>query len=483
MKDSENQQEVNRRKSRRANRKNLEDARSASSKLGIGIIGFCVLTLIFALAVTRQVDARALPQPKKLSVDTLNLSALSTSWSCPISGDGTTGDTLVLANPDSARAAQVEVSVFDAAGVLVLTKKTKVNAGGLSELDLVDLGANSNTSIVVDSFASSIAVYRGLNLSDGPEFVACVNSLDSQADFPNLVTLRNSNSVLVLANPFNEAIVVDISATLIDISGSVPVSVFDEIRGAIIPAHGRVNLDLQKEFGRYGQLGVHVQSRSGFFAAETLMTYSGADDINGQTVVSNARDISDLGEIVWVGASPTRIAAHNNSANSHSLSIKSISDDNRYINGEPETVSAGATLSLTNSGAEYQSRTTVVSIEEGSRQASGIYASWIHASGDSVSGGSLSNAGSKSFIVPVVTGDQINLYNPSNSKVKIEISSLGSKKKRSYVVGESTYVAVPIADFNIEGTSILRVDANGKIFAGSSDAAFTRHSPALAVRK
>lgn len=463
-------------------RKNKEDVKSQSSKLGYLIIFACVLIVSTSLFVTQQIGARELPQPQDAPADTIKLSSLSTSWTCPISGSGENGDTLTLANSDTSRISHVDVSAFKADGKLAGKKSYEVNPSTEKTISVSEVGADSSTSLFVESFGSSIAVFRSLKLSDGPELISCINNLDSRADFPNLETIRNSNSTIVVANPFDEAIVIDITANLVDNSVNPPISVLDELRGVIIPSHGKTAVDLQSEFGRYPLVSAHLKSRSGFFAAETLVSFTGALSVNGQTVVSSARDISAGGSVTWVGASPTRITAYNESLNARSVSVTSIATDKRSMVAEPDLVSPGTTSVLSNLGADFSARTTIVEIEASSTRANNIFASWLHASGDSVSGGSFAIEKARRSLVPVTTGDELQVYNPNNKKVSFTISKLGSKATKVVTIDAKSYTVFSLENFEFSDVSVLELKSDRPIFVAASSLDLTRHVPGIEIR-
>lgn len=471
-----------RRISKEQNKRTREDVRNSSSKLGYLIIFSCVLIVSVGMLVTQRIDAKALPKPKDTPVDTINLSSLSTSWTCPVSGESKKGDALLLANPDQTRTSHIDISTFDLAGKELSKKSYEVAPASQMEIEVAEVLADESTSLFVESFSSSIAVFRSLSFSDGRELVSCLNNLDSRADFPNLQTIRNSNSTIIIANPFGEAIVIDLTANLLDSSVTPPIATIDEVRGIIVPAHGKMAIDLQAEFGRYPLVSAHLKSRSGFFAAEAIVTFKGAESVTGQTIVSSAYDFSHKGSITWVGAAPTRIAAFSESLNSHSVEVAAIATDKRAINGEAQILTPGTTSILNNVGADFANRTTVISINDGANQPSNIFASWLHASGQSVSGGSFAVQKSKRSIVPVGSEDNLQVYNPNNEKVTFTVTKLGSKAEQKFTIDALSYRVFPLQEFEIKTISVIEINAKKKIIIAAGDSTFASHSPGIEVR-
>lgn len=475
-------QHLSRHAARRARKKNRDDALQQSSKLGYVIIGACVLIMTLAFVFTQQVDARATPQPEKIPADSVKASSLSTSWICPISGSAASADSILLSNPDFDRSANVQVVSYDPAGNVTGKTELKIEPSATKEIGLNILGSNDASSILVDSFSGSIVVFRSMTLSDGVELLPCINNFSSQAVFPNLETIRNSNSIIVLANPYDEAVVVDVVGTLTDTSINPPISVLDEIRGVIIPAHGRVNLDLQSEFGRYGLVSVAVNSRSGFFGAEAFLSFTGGESVQGQTVVSAAPDISSSKNQSWVGVAPTRVVARNDSQHSFSLGITALASDKRSINGEPQVISPFTTSTLNNIGSDFLTRTMTLAIEDSSNKPNNIFASWIHASGNAVSSGSTNHQGSLRALALVNNQDNLFIYNPNREKATIAIQILGSNNKKEITLDGLLYTAVPLNFLALQSDSVLEVTSTQKIVSAVGDSKMTHYSQTVDIR-
>jgi hypothetical protein len=472
-----NQKEKLDRKAKSRNEKKLK----SSSKLGFMTVFACVAIALLSFVVTTSFSANARPQPKFVPADALKASALSTSWVCPISGAGIVSNSVVISNPDTSRTANVEISLFDSLGNKIGSEIVKVEPNSFLIRSPNSLGAKNDTSLFVDSFSAPIAVFRSLKLSDGEELLGCVNDLRSTASFPNLTTIRNANSTLVLSNPYDEAVVVDINATLITLSEGGAIPTLDDIKGQIIPAKGRLDLDLQNQFGRFDVVSVDVASRSGFFAAEALIAYSGATGSNGQTVVSAASELANRTQLNWAGVDPTRIIAKNGSKNTFSLNSKALATDQRSLSPEPTPIPAGTSAILENLGLDFGIRNITLEVEEGSNKANNIYAAWIHASDSAVSSGSQKGQNSKSHLVPVTSGDRLNIFNSGKKQVKITYSILGSRAVKSMTINPGIFTVVDLSELEISAATVVQLNADRKVIVSSSNSTSSRFTPSIEV--
>jgi|GEM_PF-3104319 len=466
---------------KRVSKMKKEKNLAKSSKLGFFTVFTCVAIFVVALLVTVGFDPVDKPQPNFVPADSVKVSALSTSWSCPIAGGNGTSDSIVVSNPDMARSANVEISIFDALGKKVNSEITKVEPNSFLVRNASSLRSNNQSTVFVESFSAPVAVFRSLNLSDGEELVGCVNDLGSKASFPNLTTIRNANSVIVLSNPYDEAVVVDVTANLFNTAEESSIPVLDDVKGQIIPAKGRLDLNLQSLFGRFDVASVDVVSRSGFFASEALITYAGAQNITGQTVVSAARDLSATKKLSWTGINPTRIVAKNGSVNTHSLNFVALALDNRSLSPEPKIMAAGTTSVLENLGADFGSRTITLSVEAGPNKPRDIYAAWLHASANAVSSGSQEGQNSRNHLVPVSKTSRLIIFNSGKKEAKVEYSILGSSKIKTSAVETGTFKVIDLADLNIESVSIIKVDSNQNVVISSSSPGFSNFAPSVEV--
>lgn len=470
----------NKHQARRRTRKSKTEIPAQSSRLGYGIILLCVVIMVIGVFITQQFDKKVAPQPKAYPSDVVNVDALSATWTCPVSGEGT--DSLLISNPDSERAAQVNVRAYDSAGTLKGSVDVTLEASQTEKVLVSDVAADSTTSIVVQSFSSSIVVVRNIELSDGNELVSCINDPVSEADFSNLVTVRNANALVVIANPYDVPVVVDLLANLTDNSVNPPSTIVDEERGVIVPAHGRVAIDLQSEFGRYSIVSVNLKSRSGFFVSEVFQSFTGGESTNGQTIISRIHETKNNKNVLWTGIAPTRIVARNDSNHTHSVQLDVLASDNRSISGEAQTVTAGSTTILENLGADFSARLVQVSIVKSSHRPSAIFTSWIHAAGNAVSAGSSTLEPAMRAFVPVAVLDTLYVYNPGSSKASVTVSIAGTAKTIKVELDPLQFKGVSLEGLGVDVSTFVDVSSTKPIVSGAGDKAFTRYSQGIDIR-
>lgn len=469
-----------RRDASRKKRKNNADALVQSSRLGYVIIILCVVVMVVGTFVTQQFDKRPAPQPPKVPADAVKATALSSTWTCPISGSAT--DSLLLSNPDSVNNEQVIVTAYDAAGTEKGSATITLEAGTTQKFLLGTVAADGATSLVVQSYSGAVVVVRNIALADGSELVACINDPVAQADFPNLETVRNSNSVVVITNPYAQTSVIDLSVSLVDTSASTPRALIDENRGIIVPAHGRVTVDLQSLFGRYAIVSAHLQSRSGFFAAEVLLSFTGADSVQGQTIVPRTHETTNTQVAYWPGVSPSRIVSDNSSAHTHAIQINALDSDNRSVNGDAQSITSGSSTILQNVGVDLSTRLLTLAVTKSSYPPEQIYTSWLYASGNAVSAGSSTLLPTTRSFVPVETTDTLYAYNPNSAASTVEVTIYGTSNRFSVTLAAHQYKAISLADLGLDVSTIVDVTSSQPIVTASGDAAFTHFSQGIDLR-
>ncbi len=468
-------------KKQRQEKANVEQNLKISSKLGIITIFVCAAIALSAFFITSSFDSTERPQPKFVPADAVKVSSLSTSWACPITRGGSGSDSIIISNPDESRSANVEISIFDQQGTKAKSHTLTIEPKSFIVKDASALGIAEKSSVFVESFSAPIAVSRSLNLSDGEELIGCINDLRSIASFPNLITVRNTNSVLALSNPYEEAVVVDVQASLLNSTQEGSVPVLDDVKGQIIPAKGRLDLDLQTLFGRFDVVSVDVVSRSGFFAAEALITYTQAHEFTGQTLIPAARNLSVSSQLHWVGIDPTRIVATNGSDNTHSINFTVLAEDKRSLSPSPKLIAPGTAAVLENLGLDFGPRTATLSIEAGPNKPKNIYAAWIHASVNAVSSGSQEGQNSKTHLLGVTIDSRLNIFNSSKKDATVRYSILGSKEIKSKTVKAGTFVIIDLVDLTINSTSMLYVESTQDVVVASSNSNSSYYVPSIEI--
>ena len=462
------------RKHKRARKENKEPSHFGYATF---IITFSLIALGVFLSggMDQQSQAQAVATP----VDALNVQALSTSWSCPIAGTPSKDDTVIISNLDEDRTAQVNVVAHSPNGEKAGTKTFEVQPSQSSELALSDVTTTNDSSLYIESFSGAVSVFRSLDVTDGQEYVKCDATTSPEAYFTGLETIRNANAFVVLANPYAQPVVVDVNAQLIDSNAEPIRTVLDEKRGVIIPSRGRAMFDLQTEFGRYPIVNLRIESRSGFFSAEVLQSYTGAHSVTGETIVLPSEEMDQDQTSFVPGISPQRIVGYNADTKTHSISLEAFASDKRFVTSEPVAIMPSTAASLPVPGTDFGLRALSFSVEKSNNLARETYVSWFHLSAGAVSSGDGVNRVGQDFIVPATASDTLYIFNPAKKESTITISYSSGGQLKTRKVAAQSYAAIDLGLTDPAVTSIVRVSANRKIFIGAGDLDSSRYTTGI----
>jgi len=471
--------------SRNARRKREREnqPKKESSRFGFFIVVVCAAAIALSFVSVARIDPKEPTEPDPIDVTTVNSRALSTSWTCPYMGEAETNN-LVIVNPLENRSALIRITSHTSEGEQIYSDTIEVGSLSKTVVDLSSYRSDSNFVLFVESFSAPVAVFRNIELSDGFEFPPCLPFTSSKAVFPSLTTERLSNSILYLANPFKEAVVVDISATLSNGSGETLTVQSDQISGQVIPARGRTIIDLQnpEAFGRFSDISLTINSRSGFFVSEVLMQYNGARGATGETVVLPSRELVSEFRHVVPGVSPTKIVGANASNNAGAISVGTFAADARSFLNEPLNFVAGSTLQLSVPGEDFGLRAISFLLERGGTK-NNMYTAWNHISADAVSSGEGALLSTTDKILPMYGGDTLEFYNANNKTVEVEIEIFGSNVKKTIELKPNSYVSQALVELPESELSIVRVISGDEIFSASSGPQINRHNVGITIAK
>ncbi len=451
-----------------------------NSRLGL-LTFFVTISLIVAgVSLSGGFGNESKAQSVDPPVDAVNVSAFSTSWSCPIAGDPSQDDLVILTNADSDRSAQVKVMAHASDGAVLGRKNVDVPKLSSIEVALSDITDKADASLYIESFAGSVVPFRVLNLSDGIEFVQCKSATSAVKHYLGIQTLRNSNAELVLSNPYAQAVVVDITAQFLDGTVDPPRAGLGETRGVIISARGRTSINLQQEYGRYSQLNLKVSARSGFFVGEVLQTFDGLDDIFGQTIIGSSSALESNKKSFVPGARADFVSGYNDTATSQSVSLEAFSNDNRFVSLEPQSMIANSQGNFEVPGQDFLPRMLAALLESAESQDSqGVFGSWLSRRNNAVASGDLLHKQSQAFVLPARGEDILYLYNPSKDVANVTIKYSKDVKDTKIEVKGQSFIAIPI-DFTDPNTSVmLTLSSDKRISVGISNDRQSRYSSGI----
>ncbi len=207
-------------------------------------------------------------------------SRISTSWFCPgvAAGDGVSKGRVVIANP-------TDVDITAAVTLL---------SDGNPEQQTVTVAARSRQSVdllrgrtkgvvvpVVEVIGSQGVVEQQLDFAAGDTTSLCATSTSSSWFFADGFTLEGSRERLILANPFPESAVVNITFSTID-GQRRPTA----LQGFIMPARSVKSFDMSKEGANEEQLlAIEVRATTGKIIASRAQHYLGGGRLGYSTTL------------------------------------------------------------------------------------------------------------------------------------------------------------------------------------------------------
>ena len=371
------------------------------------------------------------------------------------------------------------VNLNSVSGSLLSSKDFKLKSkSSLSEL-VSTYGENVNASGVIESFGSPIVVYRNIVLSDGPEVLPCVKNPKDILELDNLTTAQYTNTTLILNNPFSADVVVDVNARLVDNTQSPFKVLLDDAKAIVIPGHGRVDIDVQKTFGRYPMINLTVQTRSGFISGEAIVNKQIANTPNGQTIVTSSLSNYTNDTSYIFGNSPLTIYAQSN------LDIKAYGTDNRTIATQEQSINVGSTISIADPGVEFGFHVVEIisnagkiitkngaSNDEVLAQNRSSFVSYVGSftNNETLSASTVTSLTSKSIVLVARDSDTLGLFNPSTKTTKVNVSFIDTNiKQLSFEIGPNSFFRYVLNEVDLKpGVVVLSIDSTQDLVASSS---------------
>ncbi|MEI2834066.1 MAG: hypothetical protein V9G25_04660 [Acidimicrobiia bacterium] len=451
----------------------------------IFFIIICALVVAGAFYGTKNIS----PKSKKIdsiNSEFVNLNSVSDSWSCPylVSNSTSVDNQIIYYNP-SDKEANITVHLYNLDGSLLSSKDFKLKSkSSLSEL-VSTYGENVNASGVIESFGSPIVVYRNIVLSDGPEVLPCVKNPKDILELDNLTTAQYTNTTLILNNPFSADVVVDVNARLVDNTQSPFKVLLDDAKAIVIPGHGRVDIDVQKTFGRYPMINLTVQTRSGFISGEAIVNKQIANTSNGQTIVTSSLSNYTNDTSYIFGNSPLTIYAQSNLSKSAALDIKAYGTDNRTIATQEQSINVGSTISIADPGVEFGFHVVEIisnagkiitkngaSNDEVLAQNRSSFVSYVGSftNNETLSASTVTSLTSKSIVLVARDSDTLGLFNPSTKTTKVNVSFIDTNiKQLSFEIGPNSFFRYVLNEVDLKpGVVVLSIDSTQDLVASSS---------------
>lgn len=474
---------------------------SMKFKSPIFLIIICAVLLTGAALGFSNVSKDNSGKINAINPEYVDLTSGSDAWNCPYltSGADETYNSIAILNPGT-RTSEISLKLYDINGKEIASKDYSLKPGESKRESISSFGKNINASAVVQSFGSPIVVYRLLALSDGKELLPCVRNSQDIIELDNLVTKRNTNTTLMLSNPHNEAVVADVRGRLFD-SDKAPFQVqLDDLKGVVIPAFGRIDVDLQAAFGRHAMINVTVDTRSGFISGEALVDYKEGGDVQGQTIVTSSYSNLIENNSYLFGYAPLNIFAQSNTLNTASIDLESIGTGNRTLNAESTSVAIGSATSLSDPGVDYgfhgvkidtnigssknvsSGNSSDVELSYSGRPFVSVVSSFL--SKGIVSSNTALSLKSKDIILPALDDDFIGILNPSAKDCKVTISFLGTNiAAKQFNLLANSFESFSLNDYELSGLTFLKIEATQNVVASASRIDFSGITRGVYLKK
>lgn len=466
---------------------NSDEDRGFLNKLRspLAVIVICALLISGAAFGFSNVEKNDSGKVNPINSEYVDVNSLSDSWSCPYLSSGATenNNSIIFYNPGF-KTADVSMKLNNVDGSELANKDYEIKSNEVESEAISTFGTGANVSALIESFGAPIIVYRQLRLSDGLEIIPCVKNPQDVLEFDNLVTKRNTNTTLMLSNPHNESVVVDVKARLFN-TDQTPFQVqLDDLKGVVIPAFGRMDIDLQAVFGRHSIINVSVDTRSGFISGEALVDYKDGGDNEGQSIVSSSFSNLMNNTSFIFNAAPINILAQSSTTNTASVDIEALGTGNRVLNAEPQSLAIGSASPIADPGAEYGFHALKFTTNIESRKGSDLdkelggdtlesdipFISIVsrYLSKDKVSSYTATSNKSKEIILATRDDDTVGFLNPSDKEAKVSVSFIGtSLPSRKLTLAPNSFDFFSLNELELSGFVMLKIVANQNIVASS----------------
>ena len=251
------------------------------------ILGTCLVLASIGALIYVESRRPVVPEGASIAYSELDAFAqvpmrarISTSWFCPgvAAGDGVDSGRVVIANP-------TDVDITAAVTLL---------SDGNPEQQVVIVPARSRNSVdllrgrtkgvvvpIVEVIGSHGIVEQQLEFAAGDTTSLCVTATSSSWFFADGFTLEGSRERLILANPFPESAVVNMSFSTAD-GQRRPTA----LQGFIMPARSVKSFDMSKEGANEEQLlAIEVRATTGKIIASRAQHYLGGGRLGYSTTL------------------------------------------------------------------------------------------------------------------------------------------------------------------------------------------------------
>ena len=207
-------------------------------------------------------------------------SRISTSWFCPgvAAGDGVSNGHVVIANPTDIDITAAVTLLSDGnpeQQVVIIPPRSR------ESVDLLRGRSKGVVVPVVEVIGSQGVVEQQLEFAAGYTTSLCVTATSSSWFFADGFTLEGSRERLILANPFPESAVVNMSFSTVD-GQRRPTA----LQGFIMPARSVKSFDMTKEGANEEQLlAIEVRATTGKIIASRAQHYLGGGRLGYSTTL------------------------------------------------------------------------------------------------------------------------------------------------------------------------------------------------------
>jgi hypothetical protein len=244
-----------------------------------------VAALVGAAVVDRQVSDPTVRAdvPQVAMAEAAPPGALSSTWYCQgasANGDGIANGTVIVANPTDGDVRGTVTFVASDPNLAPKVVPLELRPWSRVGLSYADQLPAPWVWALVEVDAGGVVAEQSVSGPLGIDHAPCASRASRTWYFADGGTTRDATLVYVLANPFPEDAIVDLSFST-DQRRVVP----QALQGVVVPARGLLPLNIGDQVLRRRAVSATIRARIGRIAAARIQTYNGDDRRRGLALV------------------------------------------------------------------------------------------------------------------------------------------------------------------------------------------------------
>lgn len=206
--------------------------------------------------------------------------AVSTSWFCAegTSNDGGRADETILVGNVAKTDVRATITVMPGGDGKPVSREVTVGPGDEEQVKVASILATPDPGVVVETVGGRAVVSHSLEHDGDLAVEPCSRATGTDWYFAAGTTVKGSQHLLVLFNPFGDDAIADVRF-LTDTGVQQP----DDVQGLVIPRRSRVTVAVQDLVPRQERVATEVHLRAGRIVAERDQIFDGTPPDTGPT--------------------------------------------------------------------------------------------------------------------------------------------------------------------------------------------------------